>query len=103
METTFKEDLHSGKKVEREVCELLNKKYPLAYVVEGYCKEWDIVIPEAGKTMEVKQDEKSHYTGNFLVEVEMSGVPSGITTSKADYWVIVDKENYYIMLTETLR
>lgn len=103
IEQTFSEDLESGKIIENEVCKLLKRKYPKTYVVEGYCKEWDIVIPEINKTVEVKQDEKSHFTGNFLVEVEFDGQPSALTTSRADYWIIVDKDHYYITFTDTLR
>ena len=103
MPETFHEDLVSGKQIEHEVCRELKKRYPSAYVVEGYCKEWDIVIPEIHKTVEVKQDEKSNFTGNFLIEVEFDGKLSALSTTKADIWVHVDKEFYYVMDTETLR
>ena len=103
METTFKEDLEHGKRVEREVCKNLNKKYPTAYVVEGYCKEWDIVVPEIDKTVEVKLDEKSHYTGNFLIEIEFDGKPSALSTTQADIWILVDKLHYFVVDTNTLK
>lgn len=102
MQETFNEDLASGKEIEHEVCAVLRKKYPKAYVVGGYCKEYDIVIPEIKKTVEVKLDERSHDTGNFLIETEFDGKPSALATTEADIWIIVDKNHYYITQPLTL-
>jgi hypothetical protein len=103
MQETFNRDLKAGKGVEHEVCNHLKKRYPDTYVVDGYCKEWDIVIPEIGRTVEVKQDEKSNFTGNFLIEIEFGGKPSALSTSKADWYILVDKNYYYIVQTDILR
>ena len=86
----FKESLQEGKITEKFVLNGIQKRYPKAYMVDGYCKEHDIVIPELNKTVEVKQDQKSNYTGNYVVEVFMFGKPSGLLTSTADYWVFSD-------------
>ena len=59
-------------------------------MIDGYCKEYDIVIPELSKTVEVKQDQKSNFTGNYLIEIFMFGKPSGLLASTADYWVFSD-------------
>ena len=42
---------------------------------------------EISKSIEVKSDEKSKYTGNIVVEIEFNGKPSALSTTEADYWV----------------
>lgn len=41
------------------------------------------------KTIEVKFDFACYRTGNFYIEYESRGKPSGIATSKADYWMLI--------------
>ncbi len=88
----FNESLQEGKITEKYVLKGIKKKYPKAYMVKGYCKEHDIVIPELAQTVEVKQDQKSNYTGNYVIEVFMFGKPSGLLSSTATYWVFSDGE-----------
>ena len=68
----FEESLVSGQKSESIVLDIIKKKYPKAYIMEGYHKEYDIMIPEINETVEVKKDFKSKYTGNIVVEIEMN-------------------------------
>jgi hypothetical protein len=84
---TFKIDLQRGEVIEMNVLSIIKKKYPKAYKVDGYFKDYDLYIPEINKSIEVKSDEKSKYTGNILIEVEFNDKPSALMTSKADYWV----------------
>lgn len=93
-EHTFNRDLTKGKHHEKEVLKLINAKYKDAYIVDGYCKEWDIFIPELGIGIEVKSDEKSIETGNIVVEIEFDGKPSALTTTKAEWWVWYDGTGY---------
>ena len=86
----FNNSLHIGKSVEDIVCEKIKKKYPKAHVIQGYCKGYDIFVPETNMKIEVKQDKKSNYSGNFVVETEFNGKLSGISTTEADYWVFYD-------------
>ena len=95
---TFKESLATWKISEERICKKIQEKYPMAFIIDGYCKEWDINVPELNVLVEVKQDYKSQQTGNLVVEYEM-GKPSGIQTSKADYWVFVTSEEDYIWAT----
>lgn len=83
----FQESLTSGQKSENLVLDIIKKKYPKAFLKEGYHKEYDIMIPEINKTVEVKKDFKSQHTGNVVIEVEMNNRPSGLETSTADWWV----------------
>jgi len=89
---TFKDDLIKGKTVEHLICDIIKKKYPKAYVVEGYKKEYDIVIPEKEWTLEVKYDPMSETTGNYMIETSYEDKPSGISTTEAYWWIHVDNE-----------
>ena len=97
MPNTFKEDLLVGQEVEALVLEKIKKKYPKAYSIEGYCKEYDIWIPELNYGIEVKQDAKSNYTGNIVIEIEMFNKPSALITTKAKYWVFYDQKKFVII------
>ena len=100
----FKDSLVIGHKSEDAVCAKINKKYPKAYVKPGYCKEYDIYVPEIDKKVEVKQDKKSNFTNNIVVEIEMPpGTPSGLSTTESDYWVFDDGEIYMWITPDTLR
>ena len=50
---SFKEDLEAGKVIEEYILKRIQKKYPRAKLMEGYFKEYDIIIPEIEKTVEV--------------------------------------------------
>ena len=99
----FKESLAIGHTSEDAVCEKIKKKYPRAHVIEGYCKGYDIYVPETNKKVEVKQDKKSNYTGNIVIEIEFDGKPSALSTTTADYWVFDDGEIYIWTTPSTLR
>lgn len=91
---SFEKDLKVGKIIEKEVLEMIQKKHPQAFGIEGYCKAYDIFVPEISQGIEVKQDYKSKYTGNIVVEVEMSGKPSALSTTLAHYWIFVTHYKY---------
>jgi len=99
----FQHDLIIGKRIENEVCEIIKRKYPQAYVIDGYYKGGDIYIPEKNILVEVKYDEMSHQTGNYCIEIEYNSEPSALTTTLAQWWVIVDRVHYLWIETETLR
>jgi len=40
-------------------------------------------------TVEVKLDFGTYHTGNFYIEYASRGKPSGISTTEADYWVLI--------------
>ena len=83
---TFHRDLSAGKIVEQKVLDMVKNKYPKAHIVDGYCKEWDIYVPEIERGIEVKSDQKSQHTGNIVVEIEFHGKPSALSTTKAYRW-----------------
>lgn len=92
-EDTFKEDLLVGKYTERYVLGLLQKKYPKARMVDGYEKRGDIYVPEKNMWVEVKQDQKSNFTGNLVIEIQMNGKPSALMTTESYFWVFSDGVN----------
>lgn len=62
---------------------------------ETWVKE---IFSEGGK-VEVKYDRMAHKTGNIYVEVYSRFKKSGISTTKADYWIfIIDKKSYGILI-----
>ena len=89
---SFREDLEAGKVVEEYILNRIKEKYPQAKLMEGYFKEYDIIIPEINKTVEVKSDVKSLETGNYVVEVAFDGKESALSTTTADWWVFYDSE-----------
>tara|TARA_R100000808_G_C2107131_1_gene122384 strand:+ start:231 stop:980 length:750 start_codon:yes stop_codon:yes gene_type:complete len=93
--TSFEESLSIGKISEKLVLEKIQKKYPNAEMTIGKNSDYDIYIPEISIGVEVKQDASSHFWGNILVEIECNGKPSGISNTKADWWVFDDGVGYY--------
>ena len=97
---SFREDLKEGERIEQEVLSQIQEKYPKAFKIDGYYKEYDIYIPEIDKSVEVKQDYKCVETGNIVVEITFDGKPSALLTTKADYWIFV-LQNKYIWTSPT--
>ena len=97
-DASFEVCLEVGQRIEDEVHNMIRFRYPKAYRIDGYCKEYDIFIPEKNFGVEVKRDAKSLETGNIVVEIEYGGKPSALSTTKAKYWVFFDTI-YYIWMT----
>ena len=49
------------------------------------------------KSVEVKYDPMSNETGNIVIEIEMNGQLSALSTTTADYWVFHDDHVFIIM------
>lgn len=103
---TFHEDLRFATVYEKRVVELFESTEHW-FSPKG-SKEYDVGIrlnddPEV--LFEVKADRKTINTGNIAIEFECRGKPSGITTSKSDYWVyFLDGKNQYLLIpTDRLR
>jgi len=90
---TFQRDLGRGIDIENQLLDIIRVKYPSASLIHKY-KGYDIWIPELHKSVEVKSDLKSNFTGNIVVEIEMFGKPSGLMVTKADYWVFYDGNKF---------
>ena len=99
--SNFRKDLDLGRWKEYEILQKVKKKYPKAYLNSDY--RYDIYVPETGDSIEVKWDRKSEETGNYFIECEFDGEPSGIEKSEATYWVIVDGDKMIWIKTESLK
>lgn len=106
----FYEDLNVGEAIEYEILKKIQngqtpfkEKYPKAYKPKVWTKEYDLIIPEINKTVEVKQDFKAKDTNNIVVEIEFGGNPSGLSVTNSDYWVITDGYWIYWIELEKLK
>lgn len=93
---TFKTDLQRGIEIEMQCLAIIKKHRPSAALIDAH-KGYDIWIPETAKSVEVKYDKRSLDTGRWLIEVEMSGKPSALSTSTADFWVFYNGKIWLII------
>jgi len=95
----FDKDLIDGLDAENSVKSLLKKKYKVSDddIVSSTTKEFDIKIKSLNLTFEVKNDLMAEKTGNIAIEFESRGKPSGVSTTKADYWVYKFSNMFYII------
>ena len=100
---SFYEDLDAGIAIELEVLNMIQKKYPKAYKIDGRFSGYDLFVPELNIGVEVKSDQKSLYTGNIVIEVEFNGKPSALSVTTAKYWVIYDGLSYNWFLVERIK
>jgi hypothetical protein len=103
----FEKDLAQGKKYEVESLNYLD--YDTYEMKEGYFKEYDLTIFKDGTPtkIEVKSDRQASTTGNMAIEYECKNKPSGLSATKADYWIYFvvhkDKDECYKIPTDELR
>ncbi len=89
--------------------EIQEKILPLAY--KNMKKEdysyYDIVLFNGNfsgsKTVECKFDKRAIETGNICIEVGCNGRLSGLSISKADFWIISDGVTTYIAKLEDIK
>jgi len=77
--------------------------YTLHEVNEDCLYDFSIKSSKYKYKFEVKADLMSNHTNNYYIEYESSGKPSGILTSKADYYVITNGKNYYCIKLSKLK
>lgn len=93
---TFFDDLERGKEIERKALDIVRKKYPCAALINAF-QGYDIWVPELHQSIEVKYDPKSNETGNIVIETEMNGKLSALSTSTADFWLFYDDHVFVMM------
>lgn len=94
MTANFERDLADGEIAEQKLLQIIRKKYKSAVKIPNKFSDYDIFIPETNKKIEVKYDRQCNKTGNIFIEIEILGKPSGLSVTKADYWVFFDGENF---------
>lgn len=86
----FKRDLETAKVTEEEYAAILASKYAIEIREVGNTTyEYDIKAFDGVKELlfEIKEDFMSGDTGNVAVEFSCRGKPSGIETTKSDFYV----------------
>ena len=101
----FQDDLALGEQYQSKLLDLIEwDSYEMA---QGRFKAWDVKIVHDGETVtfEVKADRRAVSTKNLAIEFSCNGVPSGIASTEADYWVyfIIGTNTYYLMPTNVIR
>ena len=99
----WKDDIVKGEDAEYRLLKYLRKKYPKAYKVKGNFKDYDIEVPEKDIKIEVKRDIGSQGTNNYFIEYECNYEDSGLSATKANYWVIYDEQRWHWIKTNRLK
>jgi hypothetical protein len=79
------QDLALGHKYEDEAIKLLGEGKIEQAPRNKKFSDWDFKHNDIA--YEVKSDRRAYQTGNLCIEYEHSNVPSGISVTKADYWL----------------
>lgn len=95
--STFFQDLERGMVAEDFVLTLMKRVYPCATKINAF-PGYDIWVPELHEGVEVKADLMSNETGNFVIEIEFDGKPSGLEVTTAAYWMLWDSHRL-VMIT----
>lgn len=101
----FLEDLEKNKQYEIQAAKLVKETFHTETALNtdsATYKYWDFV-DSVGTTYEVKADKRSLTTPNFYIEYESFNSPSGISITKADYYVITNTLLYFLIPTEQIR
>lgn len=107
----FNLDLPIARKTERQVAEYLIEKGNMSFLDECDTNAYDLKMrtPNGTEvTIEVKEDFTCERTGNVGVEYECRGKPSGISVSKAQFYLYKVHEpsgriGLYIIPTKDLK
>jgi uncharacterized MAPEG superfamily protein len=106
----FYKDLETGNYGERIVAEYLCQKYNWTIIKRNNDKLYDFMLwtDDGKKTFEVKTDMFEVYNGitnNMIIETKCSGKLSGISATKADYFIYYYPhwQMFYFIETDKLR
>jgi hypothetical protein len=101
----FEQDLPIAIQTEREIADILRTVYKAVILDYGHTNAYDIRAKVNDKifTFEVKEDFTCERTGNVGVEFECRGKPSGISVSKANFYIykIHSKRGVKVFLYKT--
>jgi len=103
------DDLETGRKGEALVIELFITNGLECYSNKETTKlsyfDLEVVIDKKTLLIEVKNDRRALETGNLAIEMHnvLRDVPSGLTITKADIWVVILGTDIYMTKTDDLR
>lgn len=85
----FRKDVITGERGQDIIIEYLNKTFGYKLLNKNFDEKYDFKMNCIGreKTFELKTDIYPRDTGNLVIEFECRGKPSGISVTKADYFV----------------
>ena len=109
----FQSDLKFGQIYEKEFIKIMGFQ-TYKHETSKAIKEYDIIVKYNAQTSiefetkyEIKADRLSYKTGNVCIEIANCGRPSGITSTKSDYWgyFVIQPDGYdlYLIPTEELK
>jgi hypothetical protein len=109
----FQSDLKFGQIYEKEFIKIMGFQ-TYKHETSKAIKEYDIIVKYNAQTSiefetkyEIKADRLSYKTGNVCIEIANCGRPSGITSTKSDYWgyFVIKPDGYdlYLIPTEELK
>src|SRR6185312_15193469 len=102
----FMASLASGKTGENLIKRLLESAGYSVHQKTGEFAAYDLSIEPLGVTLEVKYDDKSHFTGNLAFELynTKSNKFSGVLGTRATFWVhVLPDKSVWLSHSETLR
>ena len=106
----FMDDLKFGESYQSKFLEYLRANYDVvnSWMPVGKFKDFDLKIEYKDKTVlyEVKSDRWTRKTGNFCIEYECNGQLSGVSSTKADfyvYYVVGVTDDLYIIPIQDLK
>jgi hypothetical protein len=101
IEETWDYSLILGAEAEMELADILTSAgFNVKPYEDGKQKEADLIVNNT--LVEVKRDMMWDRTGNFAVEYEFRGKPSGLAATKADIFVIA-ADKFYCFQSQTLK
>lgn len=94
----------AGEKLEKEVIEdIKKKKYPTIHKYEPNNGDYDAFIDEINEGIEIKNDLEAAFTKNICIEYKQDGRLSGISITKAKYWIHYDQKYLYLAHTDDIK
>ena len=102
---SWRESLEIGENFEKFVINEIESKLALSATkneVAANLKLYDITLGN-GKTIECKCDERAEDTKNICIETHCDDNESGILTTAADYWLITDNLQGFLIKTSELK
>lgn len=98
----FKENLKKFQPYEEEAGKLIEKIKNVKIISYNNNNEYDFITSDNIK-YEVKAEPMSLKTNNYFIEYHGYGKQSGINATKAEYYIITNTINYYLIETSKLK
>ena len=107
MDNNFIDNLEFGRIYEKEAQDKIIKLNNVSIIEEQNSDNWMFTHfdfrTSDNITYEIKADKMSLKTNNFFIEVRNKNGLTGLSITKAEYHIITNTENYYLISTEQIR